>query len=172
MFYALWWYSCVVKEVHSTYYIVLYSIKQRLYYQDPSIGLCREPDEFILSLYKVLISHISIFRAYICHLSLTFNAPDQNWYKLVMSHAYSSFIMKSVLRHVRIHIHSESSTECDRKMPFSSSIVLYFFKSSSSCLGLLPSLLVSFIIPSKSRIRKQLLRTMLPIQLAFLFYCS
>jgi hypothetical protein len=83
----------------------------------------------------------------------------------------NSFIPQSVLRQVHSHFQSEFSTDCDLVLPLS---IPVSSKSDSSWLRLIPRLPVTSDLPSiftsTTRSRRQFLRKMWPMQLAFLFF--
>lgn len=51
---------------------------------------------------------------------------------------------QSVLRGVRIPFESEFSSQCNLVLPLASAIILFSLRLSSSCLSLLPRLLVPY----------------------------
>jgi hypothetical protein len=97
-------------------------------------------------------------------------------YIYIYTHKYIySFIFYSVSRQVQSLFQIELSTYCDLELP-PSDVSILSLRSSSSFLRLLPRLPVTsvlpFIFPSITRCRRQFLRKMWPIQLAFRFLIS
>ena len=94
------------------------------------------------------------------------------WCELMYS--IHSFIPYSVLRQVYSLFQSEFSTERDLVIRICFQYLVVSLRSSSSCLRLLPRLSITSVPPPTFRLvtcfRRQLLRKIWPIQLAFFLY--
>ena len=87
-----------------------------------------------------------------------------------------SFIPFSILRQFHSLSQSGLSTECDLVLPLSVSSILSLplssLSSSSSCLRLLITSTLASILPSITCFRRQFLRQLWPIQLAYLLFTA
>jgi hypothetical protein len=84
-------------------------------------------------------------------------------------------ILWSVLRQVRSFFQSVLSTECELVLPLNLQYPLFSLRSYNSCLRLLPRLIVMSLLPSifaaVTCFRRQFLRNIWPVQVAFLSCC-
>jgi hypothetical protein len=122
--------------------------------------------EALLVRWMVRIS--AVLRLFFSYLAIVFKFLTCSSFSFIISCAKSS----SSLSCDRSMTSSKLSSPKNAILRFLLQLPVSYFESSNSCLHLLPRLLVPLIFPSMMWLRRQFLRNVCPIQLAFVLLCE